>query len=167
MPPSSIFTNARETVSPVTTIAGSPSSPLLHQEPPITVKGQNLKSVENFTYLGSTLSHTANIDAEINNRISKASSTFGRLRATVWERRGIRLDIKLKVYRAVVLTTLLYGCETWTAYRRHEKQMNRFHLRCLRNLLNIRWQDKVPDTEVLQCAEISSIITTMRKAQVR
>ena len=138
-----------------------------HQEPSITVKGQNLKSVENVTYLGSTLSHTANIDAEINNRISKASSAFGRLRTTVWDRRGIRLDTKLKVYRAVVLTTLLYGCETWTVYRRHEKQMNRFHLRCLRNLLNIRWQDKVPDTEVFQRAEISSIITIMRKAQVR
>ena len=68
---------------------------------------------------------------------------------------------------AVVLTTLLYGSETWTAYRRHEKQLNHFHLRCLRNLLHIRWQDKVPDTEVLKQANFPSIITTMRKAQLR
>ena len=59
--------------------------------------------------------------AEINNRISKASSTFRRLREKVWERRGISLETKLKVYRAVVLTTLLYGSETWTVYRRHER----------------------------------------------
>ena len=49
-------------------------------------------------------------------RISKASSAFGRLREKVWERRGISLETNLKVYRAVVLTTLLYGSETWTAY---------------------------------------------------
>ena len=56
-----------------------------YQEPNITVKGQRLQAVEHFTYLGSTLSRSANIDAEVNNRIAKASSAFGRLRKTVWE----------------------------------------------------------------------------------
>ncbi|KAL8613134.1 hypothetical protein ACOMHN_035074 [Nucella lapillus] len=138
-----------------------------YHEPQITVNGQTLQPVETFTYLGSTLSRNANIDAETNNRISKASSAFGRLREKVWERRGISLKTKLKVYRAVVLTTLLYGCETWTVYRRHEKQINHFHLRCLRNILHIRWQDKVPDTEVLKQADIPSALTIMRKAQLR
>ena len=137
-----------------------------YHEPQISVNGQTLQAVETFIYLGSTLSRTTTIDAEINNRISKASSAFGRLREKVWERRGISLETKLKVYRAVVLTTLLYGSETWTAYRRHEKQLNHFHLRCLRNRLHIRWQDKVPDTEVLKQANFPSIITTMRKAQL-
>ena len=41
---------------------------------------------------------------------------FGRLRANVWKRNGIKLDTKLKVYKAVVLPTLLYACETWTVY---------------------------------------------------
>ena len=138
-----------------------------YHEPQIMVNGQTLQAVETFTYLGSTLSRNANIDAETNNRISKASSAFGRLREKVWERRGISLKTKLKVYHAVVLTTLLYGCETWTVYRRHEKQINHFHLRCLRNILHIRWQDKVPDTEVLKQADIPSAITIMRKAQLR
>ena len=137
-----------------------------YHKPQISVNGQTLQAVETFTYLGSTLSRTTTIDAEINNRISKASSAFGRLREKVWERRGISLETKLKVYRAVVLTTLLYSSETWTAYRRHEKQLNHFHLRCLRNLLHIRWQDKVPDTEFLKQTNFPSIITTMRKAQL-
>ena len=138
-----------------------------YQEPNITVKGQRLQAVDHFTYLGSTLSRSANIDAEVNNRIAKASSAFGRLRKTVWERRGIQQHTKVKVYKAVVLTTLLYGCETWTIYRRHEKQLQQFHLRCLRNILSIHWQDRIPDTEVLERAELPSVITTMRKAQTR
>ena len=47
-----------------------------YHELQITVNGQTLQAVETFTYLGSTLSRTATIDAEINNRIFKASSAF-------------------------------------------------------------------------------------------
>ena len=89
-----------------------------YHEPDITVNGQKLQAVDKFTYLGSTLSRAVNIDAEINNRVAKASAAFGRLRENVWERRGLSLTTKLKVYRAVVLTTLLYACETWTVYSR-------------------------------------------------
>jgi len=150
-----------------TEVMHQPAPGKSYHEPNITVKGQRLQAVEHFTYLGSTLSRSANIDAEVSNRIAKASSAFGRLRKNVWERRGISQRTKIKVYSAVVLTTLLYGCETWTIYRRHEKQLQQFHLRCLRSILNIKWQDKIPDTEVLERAELPSVITTMRKAQTR
>ena len=74
---------------------------------------------------------------------------------------------RVKVYKAVVLTTLLYVCEAWTVYRRHEKQLQQFHTRCLRRILNIRWNDFVLDTEVLERANLPSVITMMRKAQIR
>ena len=32
-------------------------------------------------------------------------------------------DTKLKVYRSVVLPTLLYACEAWTVYQRHAKRL--------------------------------------------
>jgi hypothetical protein len=136
-------------------------------EPSIKVHGSDLKAVEKFTYLGSTLSRAVTIDDEINNRVAKASAAFGRLRPNVWERRGIHLKTKLEVYKAVVITTLLYGCETWTVYARHAKQLNRLHMSCLRRLLNIRWQDKVPDTEVLTRANLPSIYTILQRSQVR
>ena len=113
--------------------------------------------VDKFTYLGSTLARTANIDDEICNRIAKTSITFGRLRENVWERKGLRLDTKLKVYNATILPTLLYASEIWTVYSRHARQLNHFHVGCLRKLLKIRWQDKIPDTEVLQRAGSTSI----------
>ena len=108
-----------------------------------------------------------NIDDEVDTRIAKASSTFGRLRDKVWERRGIKLTTKLKVYKAAVLPTLLYACETWTVYVRHARKLNRLHMNCLRRLLKITWQDKVPDTEVLSRTDMPSIHTLLRRAQVR
>ena len=78
------------------------------------MKGQRLQVVDKFTYLGNTLSRFVHIDDEVNARIAKASAAFGRLRGSIWGRSGIRLDTKLKVYRSVVLPTLLYACKTWT-----------------------------------------------------
>ena len=88
----------------------SPGKP--YKEPTITVKGQRLQVVDKFTYLRSTLSRAVHIDDEVNARIAKASTAFGRLRGSVWDRSGIRLDPKLKVYRSIVLPTILYACET-------------------------------------------------------
>ena len=107
------------------------------------------------------------IDDEVTARTAKASVAFGRLRTNVWERNGIRLNTKLKVYKAVVLPTLLYACETWTVYQRHAKNLNHFHLSCLGKLLKIRWQDKIPDTEVLKKAKMQSIHTLLKLAQLR
>jgi len=113
------------------------------------------------------LSRNVTIDDEVNNRIAKASAAFGRLKHQVWERRGIRTETKLKVYRAVVLTTLPYACETWTVYSQHALQLNRFHLSCLRRILRVRWQDKIPDTEILERTNLPSIQTLLKKAQLR
>lgn len=138
-----------------------------HHDPHITVNDTTLSSVRRFTYLGSTLSSCVHIDDEVNARIAKASAAFGRLRSSVWDRQGIQLSTKLMVYKAVVLTSLLYSSETWTFYRRHEKRLNRFHLNSLRKLLHVRWTDKVPDTEILRRSELQSIPTILRKTQLR
>ena len=138
-----------------------------YYKPHISVNNHELQVVENFTYLGSTLSQDVSLDAEINNRIAKASAAFGRLTKNVWERKGLKLSTKIKVYMAVVLTTLLYASETWTAYSRHIKKINHFHMCCLRRLLHIRWQDKVPDTKVLELSGQSSIHTILMKNQAR
>ena len=83
-----------------------------YTEPTITVNGQKLQVVDKFTDLGSTLSRAVHIDGEVTARTAKASVAFDRLGTNVWEQNGIRVDTKLKVYKAVVLPTLLYACET-------------------------------------------------------
>ena len=95
-----------------TEVVYQPASGKPYKDPTITVKGPRLQAADKFTYLGSTLSKVVHIDDEVNARIAKASAAFGRLRGSIWDRSGIRLDTKLKVYRAMVLPTLLYAYET-------------------------------------------------------
>ena len=128
---------------------------------------QRLQVVDKFTYLRSTLSGVVHIDGGVNVRISKANTAFGRLRGRVWDQSGMRLDTKLKVYRSVVLPTLLYACETWTVYQRFAKKLNHFHTSCFRKLLKIKWQDRIPDTEVLKRAGMQSAHTLLKLAELR
>ena len=148
---------------------------VMHQPPPgadysaarINVNGAELQTVENFTYLGSTLSRNTRIDDEVARRISKASQAFGRLQASVWNRHGLQLSTKLKMYRAVVLSTLLYGAETWTVYANQARKLNHFHLSCLRRILKVKWQERIPDTEILERTGVLSIQAMLRQIQLR
>ena len=107
------------------------------------------------------------MDEEIALRIARASTAFGRLQDSVWNREGLGSKTKLKVYRAVVLPSLLYAAETWTPYSRHAAVLNRSHLCWLRQILHISWQDYIPDTEVLQQAGMESIHAMLMRSQLR
>ena len=133
----------------------------------VRINGALLKSVDTFCYLGSMMSSDATLDAEITHRIAKASSSFGRLRKRLWNEHGVSLGTKISVYRAVVLSTLLYASETWTLYRHHIRKLDQFHMRCLREIARIRWQDKVPNTEVLTRCHTTGIEADLIRSQLR
>ena len=103
-----------------TEVMYQPATEKTHTDPVVTINNTPLKSVEKFCDLVSVLSNTTFIDDEVTQRISKASSSLGRLRHRLWNDHGIKLSTKIKVNRAVVLTSLLYGCETWTLPATHQ-----------------------------------------------
>lgn len=133
----------------------------------VILNGTPLVEVEKFTYLGSTVANDGSIDAEISRRIQSAASAFGKMRSKLWDRRGISLRTKMKVYRAIVIPTLLYASETWTLYRRHIKRLNLVQQRHLRQLLNISWKDHVSNIEALKRADIPSIKELLISSQLR
>ena len=71
------------------------------------------------------------------------------------------------VYRACVLSTLLYGGESRILHARQEKKLNTFHMCCLRRILNMTWQDRVPNDTVLERAEILLMYTLLKQRRLR
>ena len=45
-------------------------------------------------------------------RIGKAASVFGRL-GNIWKSKNISLAVKIRLYESLVISTLLYGAESW------------------------------------------------------
>ena len=140
-------------------VVHQPAPGKLYSEPTITVNGQNFKLLINSPILEALSPEQCTLMMRLQPELRRPDFS-----TNVWERNGIRLDAKLKVYKAVVLPTVLYACETWTVYQRHAEKLNHFHLSCLRKLLKIRWQDKIPDTEVLKKAKMQSVHTLLKLA---
>ena len=100
-------------------------------------------------------------------RIGKASAAMARLTKTVWENTKLTIKTKTQVYQTCVLSTLLYGSESWTLYTRQERRLNTFHLRCLRRTLGISWQDHIPNIEVLARAGTLRMYALLTKRRLR
>ena len=135
--------------------------------PAVSIEGKQLNAVENFKYLGSIVSNDASIDAEITARIAKATSAFGRLVRRLWTNNGISLGTKIAVYKAAVITSLLYGCETWTLNKRQIKCLEKFHQATLRKIARIKWFHKVTNYEVLSRCNIYSLQSMIESARLR
>ena len=65
------------------------------------------------------------------------------------------------------MTVLLYNCETWTLDRQHIKQVDAFHMRYLRRIAGVEWQDRVPNTEVLERCGMRGIVAYIMEAHLR
>ena len=136
-------------------------------EPEIFVDNQKLVVTDNFTYLGSTMTDNLSLNKEIDRRIGRACGTFSQLKKRVWENRKLTVKTKISVYRACVLSTLLYGSEAWAAYAVQEKRLNTFHLRHLRLILGIEWHHRVTNNEVLRLADMDSIFCLLKQRRLR
>ena len=148
---------------------------LLYQPPPgsndeaptIRVHDEALKVSTSFTYLGSTVSNTNKADDEVEKRIVAATKAYGALHKRLWSQHDITSRTKVKVYAVAVVPCLLYATECTTLYRKHIKALTRVQVRHLRSILHIKWQDRVPDVEVLRRAECSSVEALILTAQLR
>nr|VZI15140.1 unnamed protein product [Spirometra erinaceieuropaei] len=78
-----------------------------------------------------------------------------------------RLSTKLEMYKAAILPTLLYGAENSTVYTKQARILNHYHLSGLRRILNLRWQDRIPDTDILERTGINNIYAILRQPQFR
>ena len=88
--------------------------------PTLTYMEQPLKL---FPYVGSHLSQKAAFETEIQYRIWCTGTSSRKLRNRVFDNHNLRKKTKVMVYKAVCITTLLYGSEAWVAYRCHLKTL--------------------------------------------
>ena len=131
------------------------------------VDGNKLNSVLEFTYLGSTISSNGRIDDEIQRSVAKASVYFGRLRWRLWNNHHVSMRVKGKTYRAIVLSTLLYGAEAWTVYRRQVKKLYAFMMRHVRSIMRITWMDKVTHKHILERTGLPSMEDLLIRKNLR
>ena len=60
-----------------------------------------------------------------------------------------------------MLSTLLYGAESWTVYMAQAHSLNAYMMRHLRQMLCVRWWHRIPDQDILMKTNMPSMYETL------
>jgi len=88
-------------------------------------------------YLGREICYNDPHEVEFSNRVSKAWAAFSKHKRELTDRRHC-LKTRLKLLDAVVTSTLLYGCETWSLRVDQQNRLRVLQRKMLRMVLNAR-----------------------------
>ena len=69
----------------------------------------------------------------------------------LWSRGDVSIPVKDRVYNTTVRSVVLYGCETWPLRQQDVHHLEVFDHRCLRQLANVGWSDRVSNLGVWKC----------------
>jgi len=94
-----------------------------------------------FKYLGTTLTNQNSVAEEIKSRLKSGNACYHSVQ-NLLSSGLLSKNLKIKIYRTVILPVVMYGCETWSLTLREERKLRVFENRVLRKIFGIR-RDKV------------------------
>ncbi|CAM9559980.1 unnamed protein product, partial [Ascophyllum nodosum] len=89
----------------------------------------------------------------------------------LYDRRNVRLSLKIRLFKAEVMETMLYGCATWTMRSQDFSSLRTAHHKLLLRIIGFRRKDRIgykplSYREVLERTGSERIETTIRKRQL-
>jgi len=94
----------------------------------IKIDNSSIERVEEFKYLGTTLTDQNSIQEEIKSRLKSGNACYHSVQ-NLLSSRLLPKYIKIKIYRAIIVCIVLYGCETWSLTLREERRLRVFENR--------------------------------------
>jgi len=89
--------------------------------------------VEQFKYLGTLLTNQNYIQEENNSRLKSGNACYLSVH-NILSSSLVTKNIKVEVYRTIILPIVLYGCETWSITLREECSLRVFENWVLRKI---------------------------------
>jgi len=83
--------------------------------------------------LGTTLQNQNSIQEEIKSRLKSGNACYYSAQ-NLLSSRLLSKNLKIKIYRTIILPVVLYGCETWSLSLREERRLRLFENRVLRRI---------------------------------
>ena len=123
--------------------------------------------MNNFKYLGHTITEDGRCETEIKKRIGIAKTVFQRMKGLLTNK-AIKIETRVKTIKTYVWSTMLYGCETWTITNTIQKKLEAAEMWMWRRMLKIPWTHRKTNEEVLRIAGINrEIMYSIRGRQLK
>ena len=89
--------------------------------------------MEEFKYLGTTLTNQNSIQQEIKSRLKLGNACYHSVQ-NLLSSSLLSKNLNIKIYRTIIFPVVLYGCETWSLTLREEHRLRMFENRVLRRI---------------------------------
>jgi hypothetical protein len=89
------------------------------------------ENVAQFKYLGTTVTHQKLIQEEITRRVKSGNVCYHSV-LNLLSSRLVSKNVKIRIYKTIIFSVVLYGCETWSLTLREEHRLRVFENKVLR-----------------------------------
>ena len=97
-----------------------------------------METVADFIFLGSKITADGDCSHEIKRHLLLGREVMTNLDSTL-KSRDVTLSTKVRLVKAMVLSVVVYGCESWTIKKAECQRIDAFELWCWRRLLRVPW----------------------------
>ena len=88
-----------------------------------------------YKQVGSMIDGVGGLECELHARIVAANRVYQPLAKKLMSAKYLNCKTKIQLFRSLVLSVLLYGCETWPEPTQAQgKRLEAFQMKCLRRL---------------------------------
>jgi hypothetical protein len=119
----------------------------------IKIANRSFKGVAKFKYLGTTLTDQNCMNKKIKSSLNSGNACYHSVQSLLSSRLLSR-NIKVKIYKTIILPVVLYGCETWSLTLREENRLSVFENRVLRRIFGPKRDEVTGEWRKLQSEEL-------------
>ncbi|KAK3544154.1 hypothetical protein QTP86_003405, partial [Hemibagrus guttatus] len=132
----------------------------------VRLQGEEVKKVQEFKYLGSTVQSNGECGKEVKKRVQAGWNGWRKVSGVLCDRK-LSARIKGKVYRTVVRPAMLYGLETVSLRKRQESELEVAELKMLRFSLGVTRLDRIRNEYIRGTAHVGRLGDKVREARLR
>jgi hypothetical protein len=123
----------------------------------VKIDNSSIERVEEFKYLGTTLTDQHSVQEEIKSRLKLGNACYHSVQ-NLLSSRLLSKNLKIKMYRTIILPVVLYGCETWLLTLREERRLRVFENRVLRRVFGPKRDEATGEWRKLHNEELNDCI---------